>query len=98
VRELRITPEAKDALSSQIDYLLNEGAVRAVETLLDRVEGFLAGTLLIWPGIGRFIPEAAIWETWIPRTRLVAWYVFDDAELVVIAIWHASQDRQRRDR
>ncbi|MGD9804549.1 MAG: type II toxin-antitoxin system RelE/ParE family toxin [Hyphomicrobiaceae bacterium] len=96
MRELRLTPEAKVALTSQVDYLVSEGAPRAAETLLGRVEVFLSTTLLEWPQTGRYIPEPGIWETWIPRTRLVAWYVFDDEELVVVAIWHASQDRQRR--
>jgi len=38
-------------------------------------------------------PDPGVWESWVPRTRLVVWYTFDDAGLVVIAVWHASQNR-----
>jgi len=93
MRELRFTPEAKGELARQLDYLVGEGAVRAAQTLLDRVERFLSTTLLEWPGTGRFIPDPGVWESWVPRTWLVIWYTFDDAELVVIAVWHASQNR-----
>jgi plasmid stabilization system protein ParE len=46
-----------------------------------------------YPRSGRKIPERELWESWIPGTRLVAWYDFGDDELIVIAIWHTSRDR-----
>jgi len=55
MRELRFTLEAKGELARQLDYLVGEGAVRAAQILLDRVERFLSATLLEWPGTGRFI-------------------------------------------
>jgi plasmid stabilization system protein ParE len=93
MRSWRLTPEAERGLAQQIDYLIGAGAPRAAEMLLQRVENFLATTLLAWPRTGHFIPEREIWESWIPRTRIVVWYTFDASELVVIAVWHTSQDR-----
>ncbi len=94
MRQVRLTREAEDALASQIDYLIDRGAVRPAQSLKTRVETFLLGTLTDYPRSGRLL-ERRIWETWIPRTKLVVWYTFDDVELVVITFWHTSQDRQQ---
>jgi plasmid stabilization system protein ParE len=94
MRQLRFTPEAEQTLAAQISYLIDQGAVGAAETLKTRVESFLATTLAEYPRNGRLIAQRQIWETWIPRTRLVVWYTFTDDVLVVITFWHTSQDRQ----
>lgn len=78
MRLLRFTSEAETALASQFEFLLARGAQRAAGALVDTVEQFLTVTLLEWPGIGRYIAEREIWECWVPGTRLVVWYVFDE--------------------
>jgi hypothetical protein len=60
---------------------------------MTRVETFLAKTLAEYPRNGCLIVERQLWETWIPRTKLVVWYTFSEAELVVLTFWHTSQDR-----
>ena len=71
--------QAEADLQSQLDYLIERGAVEAAERL--------ART-------GIFLDYRGLWETWIPRTRLVLWYRFTDIELQVPRIWHTSQDRR----
>jgi hypothetical protein len=54
---------------------------------------FLENFLAIHPRTGKFIPEAVIWETWIPGTKLIIWYRFSDDQLDVIRIWHTARNR-----
>ena len=93
MRTVRLTPEAEQSLASQIDYLLAHGAVGPAQALKTRVETFLTETQAHFPRTGRWLAEQELWETWIPGTKLVAWYVFDDSQLVVITFWHTSQLR-----
>ncbi len=92
MRAVRLTPEAEHKLGCQLDYLLAQGANRAATHLAARIERFISSTLAAFPRTGRFIPERELWESWIPGTRIVAWYVTDE-ELVVITFWHSAQDR-----
>ena len=91
---LRYSEHALARLNRQIDFLIERNAFAAAEDLSTGVSQFLEQVLLSYPKTGRFIAERGIWETWIPRTKLVLWYVFDERELVVIDVWHTSQDRQ----
>jgi plasmid stabilization system protein ParE len=93
MRRVRLTPEAEDVLAAQIGFLVDRGAVAPAQALKMRVEMFLSKTLAQFPRNGRHISERELWETWIPRTKLVVWYRFTDLELVVVAVWHTSQDR-----
>lgn len=93
MRQVRLTPEAERTLGSQIDYLIAQGSVRAAATMADRVEAFLCNTLASSPRAGRHLARRDLWETWIPRTRLVTWYTFTDDELTVLTFWHTAQDR-----
>ncbi len=93
MRSVRLTPEAEDVLGNQIDYLIVQGAIAPAQALKTRVETFLRDTQATYPRTGRWLPERKLWETWIPGTKLVAWYLFDDSELVVITFWHTSQSR-----
>jgi plasmid stabilization system protein ParE len=86
-------PEAERTLTLQLDYLIELGAVGPAQSLKDRVEAYLIDTLAAYPRTGKHIVERDIWETWIPRTRLVAWYSFTDDELAVVAFWHTGQNR-----
>lgn len=45
MRQIRLTPEAEDALASQVDYLINRGAVGPAQSLKIRIETFLFSTL-----------------------------------------------------
>jgi plasmid stabilization system protein ParE len=86
--------QAEADLQAQLDYLVERGAVRAAERLSARVKSFLSDFLTIHPATGRFLDHRGLWETWIPRTRLVVWYRFTDTELQVARVWHTAQDRQ----
>ena len=93
MRSVRLTLQADDVLANQIDYLIAQGAIAPAQALKARVETFPTQTQAAYPRTGRWLPERQLWETWIPGTKLVAWYLFDDAELVVITFWHTSQSR-----
>jgi plasmid stabilization system protein ParE len=85
---------ARINFDKQIDYLIAEGAIRAARALRTRVRMFLTNFLALYPRTGAYIAERDLWETHIPRTRLVIWYRFTADVLVVIDVWHSSQDRQ----
>jgi plasmid stabilization system protein ParE len=86
--------QAEADLHAQLDYLIERGAAAAAERLLERVRTFLRDFLTVHPRTGRFLDHRGLWETWIPRTRLVLWYRFTDTELQIARIWHVSQDRR----
>ena len=86
--------EARIAFDDQIDYLISRHALAAATALNARVHAFIRDTLCHHPGIGRHLTERGLWETWIPRTRIVVWYTFTEDELVIIALWHTAQDRK----
>jgi plasmid stabilization system protein ParE len=86
--------QAEIDLQNQLDYLIERGAVLAAERLASRVRAFLQDFLTIYPATGVFLDHRGLWETWIPRTRLVIWYRFTDTELQVARIWHTAQDRR----
>ena len=86
MRTVRVTPEAEATLAHQLDYLIDHGALAPARALKIRVEAFLTNTLPHHPGIGRFIADRNLWESWIPGTRLVVWYTHDDHELVAITL------------
>ena len=84
MRRVRLTPEAEFVPGNQVDYLRTQGAARPARALLVRTQSFLTTTLAAYPGNGRFLADRNLWETWVPGTRLVVWYTFDEDELVVI--------------
>ena len=88
-----LTDEAKSALESRIQYLLDRHADRASQELLVHVETFLTHALCLFPAMGQRIEQKDIWETWIPGTRIVLWDRFDDEMVTVITLWHTAQDR-----
>ena len=94
MRMVRLAPEAERALHDHVDYLVAKDAPMAAQALAARVETFLTQTLAAYPRTGRHIVERDLWETWIPNTRLVAWYVFTDDELTILTFWHTAQDRR----
>ena len=94
MRTVRLTPEAERALGDQVDYLVAKDATMAAQALAARVETFLTQTLAAYPRTGSHIIDREVWETWIPNTRLVAWYVFDANALTVLTFWHTAQDRR----
>ncbi len=69
-----------------------QGAFGPASHLAERVERFLDG-LCIRPQRRR-IEERDLWEVWIPDTKLVVWYRFNESELEVVRFWHTSQNRQ----
>jgi len=97
MRTVVVTEEAETQLRHQIDYITSQGAPQAARHLQTRVHAFLEGTLAQFPGSGRHLPEFDVFESWIPRTRLVVWYRFTNDELVVLSVWHTSQDRDSAD-
>ena len=95
MRRHAFAPRAQRDLQSQIDYLNDQGAFDAAEKLLARIEQFVAQFLTAHPKTGIYLAHRDLWETWVPRTRLVLWYRFTDTTLEIARVWHTSQDRQR---
>lgn len=94
MRIVHFAPQAEHTLAEQFDYLVAQGATVPAHAMLNRVDAFLHQTLALYPRTGRPIAEHDLWETWIPGTRLVVWYVFTDEELTVLTFWHTAQDRR----
>ena len=88
-----LSPEAVERLEEQIAYLRDVGAVAAAERLRTRVMQFLSRHLAKYPRTGRRLRERDLWEMWIPRTRLVVWYRIESERVLVVTVWHTSQDR-----
>lgn len=86
--------QAEADLQAQFHYLIEHGAVDAAERLSARIKAFLGDYLTAYPATGIFLDHRGLWETWVPRTRLVVWYRFTDTEVQVARFWHAAQDRQ----
>jgi plasmid stabilization system protein ParE len=93
MRRWVLDQQAETNLRAQLDYLIERGAVNAAEKLSARVKSFLRDFLTIYPATGAFLGHRDLWETWIPRTRLVLWYRFTETELQVVRVWHTSQVR-----
>ncbi len=79
-----------------MDYLVALGAADAALSLRLRIEEFMADTIAVFPRSSHYIKERDVFETWIPRTKLIVWYTFTDATIDVVTFWHAAQDRQRQ--
>jgi plasmid stabilization system protein ParE len=88
-----LSPEAVERLEAQIAYLRDVGAVAAAERLRTRVMQFLSRHLAKYPRTGRRLRERDLWEMWIPRTSLVVWYRIESERVLVVTVWHTSQDR-----
>ena len=88
-----LSPEAAERLEAQIAYLRDVGAVAAAERLRTRVMQFLSRHLANYPRTGRWLKERDLWEMWIPRTRLVVWYRIESERILIVTVWHTSQDR-----
>ena len=89
-------PEAERDLDRQLTYSIDHGAAPAVRALHKRSTEFIEGILARHPRTGTYIAHRELWETWVPRTRIVIWYRFSDEELQIVRLWHTSQDRQHR--
>ncbi len=91
--KLELSREATERLEDQIAYLVDAGSPRAADRLRERVTSFLSNHLAHFPRTGRRLERGDLWETWIPRTRLVVWYRIEQDRVLVATVWHASQDR-----
>lgn len=94
MRRLVLTDEANRRLQSQIDFLLDRHRTQDARVLRQRVASYLSNSLAHFPKTGTFIAKRRLWESWIPGTRIVAWYQFDEDTLTVLTFWNTSQDRQ----
>lgn len=92
MRRWLLDRQAEADLQDQLDYLIELGAVDAAERLSTRIKAFLRDFLSLHPATGLFLDHRGLWETWVPRTRLVLWYRFTDTELQVVRLWHVAQD------
>ena len=88
-----LSPEAVERLEAQISFLRNAEAMDAAERLRARVMGFLSHHLAHFPRTGRRLKDRGLWEMWIPRTRLVLWYQIEAERIMIVTVWHTSQDR-----
>jgi plasmid stabilization system protein ParE len=93
MRHYAFTAEAEARLEDQIKYLIEQDARQAAKVLLERVTAFIERTLCARPAIGRYLPDRQVYEFWIPRTRLVLWYRYDDTTVTIISVWHTAQNR-----
>jgi len=96
-RRIIATKEAATRLENQLDHLIDHHAPAAAHQLKQRFDITLANHVAVFPRTGRYLAERDLWETWIPRTRLVIWYRFSDDELILLSVWHTSQDRDSAD-
>jgi plasmid stabilization system protein ParE len=88
-----LAPEAVERLEAQIGFLRDVGAEYAAEWLRARVTDFMANHLARYPRTGRELGNSGLWETWIPRTRLVVWYRIEQDQIAIATVWHTSQNR-----
>lgn len=86
--------QAEADLQVQLDYLVEQGAIEAAERLSARIKSFLRDFLTVYPATGVFLDHRGLWETWVPRTRLVLWYRFSDTEVQIVRVWHTARDRR----
>lgn len=97
MRSDRFAAQARQDLFDQIDYLIAQGAADAAAHLLARIESYVRSFLCVYPAAGRSIGHRGLWETWVPRTRLVVWYRFDDDNVEIVRVWHTARDRSAAD-
>lgn len=97
MRQYDFTAEAEARLEDQVRYLIDQDAHQVTNALLHRVTDFIERLLCVRPAIGKYLPERQLYEFWIPRTRLVLWYRYDDTTVTIISIWHTAQDRYESD-
>lgn len=91
------TATARRHISSQINYLIDQGAKRPAQRLRTRITAFIRNFLARHPRTGRPIPEHDCYESFIPRTPYVVVYRIDATTdtLTVLALFHTAQDRSR---
>ena len=92
--KLVVAPSAARDLANQLGYLVDQGAGEAADNLEQRLTTFLSTTLAAFPRTGTPLHSRGLWETWVPKTRLVVWYRFTADELQIVRVWHTSQDRR----
>ena len=93
MRRVRLTAETELALETQVDYLLRQGAPQAAQSVKSNVDLFVKRTLPAFPHIGHHTAEHDLFECAVPGTRIILWYVVEDAEITIVALWHVAQDR-----
>ena len=91
------TDTARRHIASKIGYLVDQGARYPAKRLKSRILVFIRTVLAAHPGAGYHIAEHDIYESWIPDTPYVVIYRVDKSkrQLVVLALFHSSQDRSR---
>ena len=94
MRQVVLSDEASQQLENQINFLLDRNSLQAAKALRKRFGEFLSSTLSMFPGTGHYVASRNLWESWVPKTRMIVWYQFDDATLTVITVWHSAQDRE----
>ena len=92
--KLVIAPSAARDLANQLGYLVDQGASDAADRLEQRMTAYLSTTLAAYPRAGIPLHVRGLWETWVPKTRLIVWYRFTADELQIVRVWHTSQDRR----
>ena len=93
-----LSREAAEQLDAQLRYLRSKGANQAANEFGRRVMQFLTRHLAEFPRSGRHLADRDLWETWIPRTRLILWYRIEPDHVAVATVWHSAQDLALRAR
>jgi plasmid stabilization system protein ParE len=88
------TATAARQIDSQIAYLVSQHAEGAALRARARIMSFITDFLTRHPKAGTHIPEKAIYEAWIPRTKYVLLYRIEAGDVLrILALYHTSQDR-----
>ena len=85
-----LDPRVERDLDHQLSYLIGQATARNLER---RFAAYIEQTLAMFPRSGHLIADRNIWESWVPRTRLVVWYRFTSDELQIVRVWNSAQDR-----
>ena len=88
-----LAPRARQELANQLGYLIDKGAITAARRLEQRLTSYITNTLSRFPRSGNYITHRALWECWVPGTRLIVWYRFTTEEMQIVRVWHSAQDR-----
>ena len=82
-------------IARQLEFSIERFGEPAAERIFMRVDTFLHKFLPAHPRTGKWIAEAALYESWIARTPFVAMYRIEPDELTitVVAMFHHAQDR-----
>lgn len=90
-----VTRRAEADIDHQYEWGVSRFGVQVANSTFARVRQFIEVSLESHPRAGKLLPRPNLYESWIPRTPFVVFYLVDDAAdtVWVLALFHTSQDR-----